>query len=46
MARLLEPLIGRNLKQIINQIHWKVPGSLGDFAWHQDSRSRRPASPT
>jgi ectoine hydroxylase-related dioxygenase (phytanoyl-CoA dioxygenase family) len=44
IARLLEPLIGRNLKQIINQIHWKVPGSLGDFAWHQDSRSRRPAS--
>lgn len=44
IARLLEPVIGRNLKQIINQIHWKVPGSLGDFAWHQDSRSRRPAS--
>ena len=44
VARLLEPLIGRNLKQIINQVHWKVPGSLGDFAWHQDSRSRRPAS--
>jgi hypothetical protein len=44
IARLLEPLIGRNLKQIINQVHWKVPGSLGDFAWHQDSRSRRPAS--
>lgn len=44
IARLLEPLIGRNTKQIINQIHWKVPGSLGDFAWHQDSRSRRPAT--
>ena len=44
IARLLEPLIGRNLKQIINQLHWKAPGSLGDFAWHQDSRSRRPAS--
>jgi ectoine hydroxylase-related dioxygenase (phytanoyl-CoA dioxygenase family) len=44
IAHLLEPLIGPNLKQIINQIHWKVPGSLGDFAWHQDSRSRRPAS--
>ena len=42
IGRLLEPLIGRNLKQIINQVHWKVPGSLGDFAWHQDSRSRRP----
>ena len=42
IGRLLEPLIGRNLKQIINQVHWKVPGSLGEFAWHQDSRSRRP----
>jgi ectoine hydroxylase-related dioxygenase (phytanoyl-CoA dioxygenase family) len=43
-VNLLEPLIGRNLKQIINQVHWKAPGTLGDFAWHQDSRSRRPAS--
>lgn len=43
-AELLEPLVGRDLKQIINQVHWKAPGSLGDFAWHQDSRSRRPAS--
>ena len=41
---LLEPLIGGNLKQIINQVHWKAPGALGDFAWHQDSKSRRPAS--
>lgn len=44
IARLLEPLLGSNLKQIINQLHWKAPESLGDFAWHQDSRSRRPAS--
>ncbi len=44
IAAILEPLIGPNLKQIINQVHWKAPGSLGDFAWHQDSRSRRPAS--
>ena len=44
IAGLLEPLIGGNLKQIINQIHWKAPGSLGDFAWHQDSKSRRPPS--
>jgi ectoine hydroxylase-related dioxygenase (phytanoyl-CoA dioxygenase family) len=43
-AELLEPLIGNDLKQIINQVHWKAPGSLGDFAWHQDSRFRRPAS--
>ncbi len=26
-AKLLEPLIGRDLKQIINQIHWKATGS-------------------
>ncbi len=43
-ADLLAPLIGIDLKQIINQVHWKAPGSLGDFAWHQDSRFRRPAS--
>lgn len=43
-VELLEPLIGCDLKQIINQVHWKAPGSLGDFAWHQDSRSRRPAA--
>jgi hypothetical protein len=43
-AALLEPLLGPNLKQIINQVHWKTSGSLGDFAWHQDSRSRRPPS--
>ena len=43
-ADLLRPLIGSDLKQIINQVHWKAPGALGDFAWHQDSKSRRPAS--
>lgn len=43
-ARLLAPLIGRNVKQIINQIHWKPRGGRGDFAFHQDSRFRRPAS--
>ena len=38
-AALLEPLIGRDIKQIINQIHWKAPGAVGDFAWHQDRAS-------
>jgi ectoine hydroxylase-related dioxygenase (phytanoyl-CoA dioxygenase family) len=44
-ARLLAPLIGDDLKQIINQLHWKPSGggTGGDFAWHQDSRFRRPA---
>lgn len=44
-ARLLAPLIGGDVKQIINQLHWKPAGvgTGGDFAWHQDSRFRRPA---
>lgn len=41
-AALLAPLIGGDLKQIINQVHWKEPGAKGDFAWHQDSRFRKP----
>lgn len=44
IALILDPLLGRDLKQIINQVHWKAPSRLGHFAWHQDSRSRRPAS--
>ena len=39
---LLAPLIGANLKQIINQLHWKAPGSSGEFGYHQDIRFRRP----
>ncbi|RYY33701.1 MAG: hypothetical protein EOP59_17280 [Sphingomonadales bacterium] len=42
IAAVLAPLIGGDLKQIINQLHWKTPGSKGDFAWHQDSRFRKP----
>ncbi len=41
-AALLAPLIGGDIKQIINQLHWKKPGSKGDFAWHQDSQFRKP----
>ncbi len=43
-AAILSPLIGTDLKQIINQVHWKAPGAIGDFAWHQDSRFRKPAA--
>jgi ectoine hydroxylase-related dioxygenase (phytanoyl-CoA dioxygenase family) len=43
MAQLLAPLIGADLKQIINQIHWKEPGGPSEFAWHQDSQFREPA---
>jgi ectoine hydroxylase-related dioxygenase (phytanoyl-CoA dioxygenase family) len=43
MAELLERLLGADLKQIINQIHWKEPGGKAEFAWHQDSQFREPA---
>ena len=35
---LLEPLIGRSLKQYINQINFKMPGGQIAFPWHQDTR--------
>ncbi len=42
---ILAPLIGTDIKQIINQLHWKPPGAGGaEFAFHQDVRFRRPAS--
>lgn len=42
---LLAPLIGEDVKQIINQLHWKPPGAAAaEFAFHQDVRSRRPRS--
>lgn len=43
MAELLAPLLGADLKQIINQIHWKGPGGGSEFAWHQDCQFREPA---
>jgi len=45
LLRIVEPLIGNNLKQIINQLIWKSPGSTQtSYAYHQDCRFRRPAS--
>jgi ectoine hydroxylase-related dioxygenase (phytanoyl-CoA dioxygenase family) len=43
MLAILEPLIGNNVKQIINQCHWKTPGSGQTWGLHQDVRSRTPA---
>jgi ectoine hydroxylase-related dioxygenase (phytanoyl-CoA dioxygenase family) len=42
---IVAPLIGRDLKQIINQMHWKPPGAAKvDFGYHQDIHFRRPAA--
>ena len=43
LLEILEPLLGRDIKQIINQLHWKPPGAAAaEFAFHQDARFRRP----
>ena len=43
LFELLAPLLGPDIKQIINQLHWKPAGSLSaDFAFHQDARFRKP----
>lgn len=44
MLRIIEPLIGNSIKQIINQVHWKRPGSRTSWPLHRDVRSRRPSS--
>lgn len=45
MLRILAPLLGRDIKQIINQLHWKPPGAEhAAFGFHQDIRFRRPRS--
>ncbi|HYF48756.1 MAG TPA: phytanoyl-CoA dioxygenase family protein [Planctomycetota bacterium] len=43
MLEILKPLIGDNLRQIINQLHWKTPGSRTAIDFHADRRNRRPA---
>ena len=43
MLTLLEPMIGRNIRQIVNQLHWKTPGSTFAVSFHRDRINRRPA---
>ncbi len=38
---LLEPLLGKNIKQVAQQIHWKPPGAdQTGYRFHQDLRFR------
>lgn len=38
---VLEPLLGRNIKQVAQQIHWKPPGARQTgYRFHQDLRFR------
>lgn len=41
LLSLLEPILGNDIKQIANQIHWKPPGGkLTSYRFHQDIRFR------
>jgi len=42
MLAILGPLVGTNLKQIINQLHWKTPETGVTWGLHRDVRSRKP----
>lgn len=38
---LLEPILGKDIKQVAQQIHWKPPGAgLTGYRYHQDLRFR------
>ena len=42
---LLEPILGRDIKQVAQQIHWKPPGAgLTGYRFHQDLRFRDQAA--
>ncbi|HLJ22238.1 MAG TPA: phytanoyl-CoA dioxygenase family protein [Stellaceae bacterium] len=43
LLEILAPVLGRDIKQVVNQLHWKPPGAVeAEFAFHQDVRFRRP----
>lgn len=42
MLTILEPLIGRDIRQIVNQLHWKTPGSSFAVDFHRDRVNRKP----
>jgi len=42
LLQILRPLIGDNARQIINQLHWKTPGSTFSVNFHRDRENRRP----
>lgn len=43
--QLLAPLLGNNIKQVTQQIHWKPPGArLTGYRFHQDLRFRESRS--
>ncbi len=43
LFEIAQPLLGNDIRQIINQVNWKPPGAAeADFCFHQDIHFRRP----
>eukprot|EP00040_Diaphanoeca_grandis_P006120 m.36032 g.36032 ORF g.36032 m.36032 type:complete len:338 (-) comp17243_c0_seq1:113-1126(-) len=40
--KIASSIVGPDIKQIINQMHWKQPKSTTQWRYHQDVRSRKP----
>ena len=46
MVAIVEGLLGPEVKQLDDQIYFRLPGDPDSFAWHQDVMFRRPAAAT
>ncbi len=43
LATIVKQFLGPNVKQLNNQIYYRLPGDKDQFAWHQDVTFRTPA---
>lgn len=44
LAEIARAVLGDNIKQINNQVYFRLPGDGDSFCWHQDKVFRTPAS--
>jgi len=44
LAEIVMAFLGPNVKQLNNQIYFRMPGDKDEFAWHQDVTFRNPRS--
>jgi ectoine hydroxylase-related dioxygenase (phytanoyl-CoA dioxygenase family) len=43
VLKILAPMLGINVKQLINQMHWKPPGTANfEVGYHQDAQTYQP----
>lgn len=42
LARIVETILGPDVKQLNNQLYYRLPGDTDSFSWHQDIMFRSP----